>query len=107
MDRSKPSNDVSLEKRLGAILRVGVHASTICLAAGLLLSLTVPGLAVPAGWLLTAGLVTLLATPVARVAASVIVYGLQRDWAFFTLTGLVLLELAAGIVAALVFHAKL
>ena len=107
VDRSKPSNDIALETRLGVILRAGVYASSTCLAAGLLLSLMAPGLAALAGWLLTAGLVMLLATPVARVAASVVVYGLQRDWTFFALTGLVLLELAAGIVAALVFHRKL
>ncbi len=104
MDRA---DDVSLEERLGAILRVGVYASSICLAAGLLLSLAVPSIATLAGWLMTAGLVMLMATPVARVAVSVVVYGLQRDWTFFTLTALVLLELTAGIIAALVFHTRL
>ena len=106
-DRSTQANDFSLEERLGAILRVGVYASSICLFVGLLLSLTAPGLAALAGWLMTAGLVMLMATPVARVAASVVEYGLQRDWTFFALTGLVLLELAASIVAALVFRTKL
>jgi len=104
---AKQSSDFSLEERLGAVLRVGVYASSICLAVGLVLSLTVPGLAALAGWFMTAGLVMLMATPVARVAVSVVVYGMQRDWTFFALTGLVLLELAAGIVAALVFHTKL
>lgn len=101
------ANDVKLEERLGGILRIGVYASSICLAAGLALSLTAPGLAGLASGLMTAGLVMLMATPVARVAVSVVEYGRQRDWTFFALTGLVLLELAAGIVAALVFHTKL
>ncbi len=107
MTVDQPRSDSSLEERLGAVLRVGVYASSICLAAGLGLSLTVPGLAVLAGWLMTAGLVMLMATPVTRVAVSVVVYGRQHDWTFFTLTGLVLLELTAGIVAALVFHRTL
>ncbi len=55
---------------------------------------------------MSAGLVMLMATPVTRVAVSVVEYGRQRDWTFFALTGLVLLELVAGIVAALVFHSK-
>ena len=103
---TKP-NDFAHEERLGGILRVGVYASSICLAAGLALSLTVPGLAALASWLMTAGLVMLMTTPVTRVAVSVVGYGRQRDWTFFTLTGLVLLELAAGIVAALVFRTQL
>lgn len=100
------STDLSLEERLGTILRVGVYASSSCLAVGLALSLTAPALVVLAGWLMSAGLVMLMATPVTRVAVSVVEYGRQRDWTFFALTGLVLLELAAGIVAALVFHSK-
>ena len=56
---------------------------------------------------MTTGLVMLMATPVARVAASVIEYLMHRDWPFFALTAIVLLELCAGIVAALVFHRRL
>jgi uncharacterized membrane protein len=58
-------------------------------------------------WLMTAGLMMLMATPVARVAASVVGYAVDRDWTFFILTSIVLLELCAGIVAALVFHRRL
>jgi uncharacterized membrane protein len=53
------------------------------------------------------GLVTLMATPVARVAASVLNYAHRRDWTFFVLTLIVLAELSAGIVAALLFHRRL
>ena len=100
------ASDFKLEERLGQILRVGVYASSVCLGVGLLLSLTTGAVAV-SGALMTAGLVMLMATPVARVAASVVEYGVHRDWTFFTLTAIVLLELLAGIVAALVFHRRL
>ena len=53
------------------------------------------------------GLVALMGTPVARVAMSVVEYGRRRDWTFFVLTLIVLAELCAGIVAALVFHRRL
>jgi hypothetical protein len=44
---------------------------------------------------------------VARVATSVVEYARERDWTFFVCTSIVLLELGAGIVAALVFHRRL
>lgn len=100
------SSDFQLEERLGTILRVGVYASSVCLGVGLVLSLATNAVTISA-WLMTAGLVMLMATPVARVAASVVEYGVHRDWTFFTLTAIVLLELCAGIVAALVFHKRL
>ena len=100
------ASDFKLEERLGQILRVGVYASSVCLGLGLLLSLTTSAAAI-SGALMTAGLVMLMATPVARVAASVVEYAIHRDWTFCTLTAIVLLELLAGIVAALVFHRRL
>ena len=48
-----------------------------------------------------------MATPVARVATSMVEYVRHRDWTFSILTAIVLLELCAGIVAALVFHRRL
>jgi uncharacterized membrane protein len=98
--------DLLLEARLGIILRIGVYASSACLAAGLVLNLTT-NLTMLSSWLMTAGLVTLMATPIARVTASVVEYAVHRDWTFFALTAIVLLELSAGIVAALVFHRRL
>ena len=59
-----------LETLLGRMLRSGVISSTSLLAAGLLLQLTA-GATAPADWLTRAGLIVLMATPVARVAASV------------------------------------
>ncbi|MGE3959098.1 MAG: DUF1634 domain-containing protein [Vicinamibacterales bacterium] len=105
-DRAREQADVEIEARLGLILDIGAKASTALLAAGLLWSL-MSRASTGAAWLLTAGLVLLLATPVARVAASVVEYGRRRDWTFTVLTAIVLVELLAGVVAALVFHRRL
>jgi uncharacterized membrane protein len=51
--------------------------------------------------LLSLGLLLLLATPVARVVISILDYARQRDWLFFVLTVVVLLELAASVVLAM------
>lgn len=100
------TGDFLLEERLGAILRFGVHGSTICLGVGLVLAL-IAGEQRVSGLLMNVGLLALMATPVARVATAVVDYGFGRDWLYFTLTSIVLLELSAGIVAALVFHTRL
>ena len=88
-----------LERTIGIVLRVGVTASTICLALGLLLSL-VGGGAISSA-LLNIGVIVLLSTPVARVVVSVAEYAIARDWVFLTLTVTVLLELLASVVAAI------
>lgn len=94
-----------LERVIGVVLRAGVMASSACLAVGLLLALmTGGGLA---GTLLHAGIIVLLATPVARVIVSIVQYASQRDWAFTALTAIVLLELMASAVAALVFNRRI
>jgi uncharacterized membrane protein len=100
------SADAVLERRVGGVLRAGVYVSTVCLAVGLTLSVAL-GDGPIAAVLMNAGLMILMATPVARVAASVLEYARERDWTFFLLTTIVLLELCAGIVAALVFHRRL
>lgn len=88
-----------LEQILGRLLRIGVTASSVCLAAGLV---TFAGGAVAvASWLLAAGTVMLLATPVVRVGVSTVGYASRRDWLFVALTLVVFLELVATIVAAL------
>jgi uncharacterized membrane protein len=89
-----------LERILGRVLGVGVLVSSICLAAGLLMTLAGGG-SVMARALPQAGIVVLLATPVVRVAVSSVGYARQRDWLFVTLTLVVFLELVATIVAAL------
>jgi uncharacterized membrane protein len=97
---------MKLERLIGIVLRGGVMVSSACLAAGLLLSL-LTGDGGVAGLLLNAGIIVLLATPVARVIVSIVQYISQRDWTFATLTIVVLLELIASAVAALVFNRKI
>jgi uncharacterized membrane protein len=89
-----------LEEILGRLLGIGVAASSVCLAAGLLMTFA-GGNAAIAHALLAAGIVVLLATPVARVGVSTVGYASRRDWLFVTLTLVVFLELLATIVAAL------
>ena len=97
---------MKLERSIGIVLRAGVIASSVSLTIGLLLSLATGGGAV-AGLLLNAGIVVLLATPVARVIVSTVQYVSERDWRFAALTFIVLLELIASAVAALVFNRKI
>jgi uncharacterized membrane protein len=95
-----------LERTIGLVLRVGVTASSIALASGLVLSFFGgPGPA--AQLLLQIGILTLLATPVARVMVSIVEYVRERDWTFVALTAIVLIELLASAVAALVFNKRL
>jgi uncharacterized membrane protein len=96
--------DSRLEQLLARVLWTGVLASSVFLVLGLLLSMGNPSVGVP--WL-GLGLIVLLATPVARVAASAVSYVIQRDWLFAVLTMIVLLELGASVVAGLVFHRRL
>ena len=70
------------ERLLGRTLWVGVVVSTTLLAVGLALSMTMPGPI--ADWLLDAGLVLLMATPMARVLLSCVEYARERDWFFAT-----------------------
>jgi uncharacterized membrane protein len=95
-----------MERVVGIVLRSGVIASSACLTVGLILSLARGG-AAAAAFLLNAGILILLATPVARVVVSTMEYVSERDWRFAALTGIVLLELIASAVAALVFNRKL
>ena len=101
-----PETTAPLERIIGKVLRAGVMTSSVCLAVGLVLSLATGGGAV-AGILLNTGIIVLLATPVARVIVSTVQYVGERDWGFATLTFIVLLELVASAVAALVFNRKM
>jgi len=93
-----------LERTIGIVLRAGVTISSICLAAGLIMAIVQgPG---PADILLAAGVVILLATPVARVLISIVEYVREHDWTFVVLTAIVLIELMASAVAALVFNRR-
>ena len=100
------AQDARLELIIRRILQIGVTTSSGLLAVGLTWSFVAP--AAPAGGvLMTIGLMILMATPATRVAASVIEYTVERDWLFVWLTTIVLLEIIASVVAALVFHRRL
>lgn len=103
---SHAAQDAKLERIIRTILKIGVGTSSAFLALGLVWSLTSAGSATAAA-LMTIGLVILMATPVSRVAASVVEYIVQRDWLFVVLTTIVLLEIVASVIAALVFHRRL
>ena len=89
----------ALEFMIGRVLRIGVGASSVLLAAGLLLAL-LGGADRVVRIVLAAAMVILLATPAARVAISVVEYVREQDWLFVALTSIVLLTLAASVVAA-------
>ena len=98
------SSDAGLELLIGRLLRAGVAGSSVCLAVGLATLSVAPAVS---AWLLQAGLIILMAMPTARVVLSVVEYVSARDWTFTVLTTIVLLELIAGAVAALVLHRRL
>ena len=109
-----------VEVLLGTLLRLGVFACIALILIGLTVTLvrhpdyitdssslehlTSPGAAFPhtpsaviselgqfrGRAIITLGLLVLIATPVVRVATSIVVYVVQRDWAFVVLTTLVL-----------------
>ncbi|MGN6392052.1 MAG: DUF1634 domain-containing protein [Gemmatimonadales bacterium] len=115
--------DEAIEAVLGHLLRAGVVVAAILVAAGGARYLMEHGGAPPAGRLFTgepanlrqvagifhgavrfhgratimAGLLVLIATPVARVSASLIAFLEQRDRTYAALTAFVLAVLAAGV----------
>ena len=98
----RDDRDRLFEMAVARLLGFGVVTSSMCLAAGLALSLAGPGGGAAARLLLGTGIVLLVATPVARVAVSAGTYFFRRDWLFAVLTLVVFLELVASVVAA--FH---
>jgi uncharacterized membrane protein len=106
MSAAQHSPTGQLERLVGLVLRIGLRASALCLGLGLALQLM--NLEPPAARIvLQVGVLTLLATPILRVIASVAHYFVIRDWAFVALTMTVLLELGLSVVAALVFNRRL
>ena len=89
-----------LERHLGRLLVTGVIVSAMLLAAGLALWLARPDGA-RAAWLLSSGLVVLIATPIMRVVLSLAEYVRLREWFFVATTMAVLIELAVTVIVAL------
>jgi uncharacterized membrane protein len=89
-----------LEAHLGRLLVTGVTISALLLAIGLGMWLFDPGRG-SALWLLNAGLLVLMATPILRVIVSFAEYTATGQWFFATVTILVLLELSVTLLVAL------
>jgi uncharacterized membrane protein len=115
--------DEAVEAALGRLLQVGVVFAAVLVGLGGLRYLLEYGSTAPPGRLFTgepvelrqiagilrgagafrgrplimAGLLVLIATPVARVAASLVAFAQQRDRIYVALTGFVLVVLAAGL----------
>ncbi len=89
-----------LERLLGRLLYAGVTISTSLLAAGVALWMTL-GASGPGAPFLHAGLILVMATPVARVVVSFVEYVRERDWFFAATTFAVLAVLAATVLVAL------
>jgi uncharacterized membrane protein len=89
-----------LEAKLGRLLVMGVIVSAALLATGLLFWLWHPA-APRSGWLLNAGLIVLMATPIVRVIVSVVEYVQLRQWFFVVVTLVVLAELTVTVGVAL------
>lgn len=95
----RDDDTIGTERILGRVLGVGTHISTLLLALGLAYALIDPG--APALGLLHAGLVMLMATPVLRVAVSVIAFARRREWWFVACTSIVLALITSGVLAVL------
>jgi uncharacterized membrane protein len=89
-----------LEQHVGRLFTLGVAISATALAIGLALFLVAPN-APATGRLLDAGLLILMATPMMRVALSVVEYVRMGDWFFASTTLAVLGELAVTVLSAL------
>jgi uncharacterized membrane protein len=84
-----------LEVQVGRLLEAGVVVSAVALAAGLLMWVMMRDSRIASG-LLSAGLIALMLTPLARVVASLIAWVRLRDWFFVWTTVMVCVVLLAA-----------
>jgi uncharacterized membrane protein len=96
----EPESLTGLERRLGRVFVAGLSLSAASLVAGLVLYLAFPDTAA-APWLLSLGLVTLMATPLIRVLVSLAEYIRMREWFFVLTTVAVIIELSVTVIYAL------
>lgn len=99
MSTDEPAID-RLEHHVGRLLVTGVMASALLLAAGLAVWLVRPD-SHSAIWLLNAGLLLLMVTPIMRVLVSFGEYIHMRDWFFAATTAVVLVELTVTVYVAI------
>jgi uncharacterized membrane protein len=83
-----------IETVLARLLRLGSLLAAILLASGIAAMLLAE--ASFAQWLITAGLIVLLGTPVMRVLVAGLVFAREKDWLFALFCLVVLCALAAG-----------
>ena len=95
-----PEALTGLERRLGRVFVGGLSLSAASLVAGLVLYLAFPDSAA-APWMLSLGLVTLMATPLIRVLVSLAEYVRMREWFFVLTTVAVIIELSVTVIYAL------
>ncbi len=115
------SSSRAVETLVSIVLRTGValSASIICLGLALLISkgvftnemridAAIPYprslatlysglLALDPASIISLGLLALIATPITRVAVSIVAFAIERDWRYVAMTALVLAILVAGI----------
>jgi len=111
-------NVKELELFVSNILRAGVMISGVLIVIGLGLFIATGDSCYPNGeasldWIiygdpffspshiLFLGFLTLVITPLLRVAASVLAYGAEKDWTYVAITGFVLIILVIGMVLGL------
>jgi len=91
---------LAIELILARVLRIGSVIAGVLLAAGIG-AMLVTGTTSPHR-LITAGLITLLLTPVLRVLVAGVVFVKERDWLFALFCLVVLCALTAGVTLGLV-----
>lgn len=95
--QSKPPKALDIDLVLAKLLRVGSAVSAGLMAVGLGLS-TLGAQGALGDRVLTWGIIVLVATPVMRVAAALLVFLRERDYLFALFCVLVLSSLAVGMV---------
>ena len=111
-------NVKELELFVSNVLRAGVMVSGVLIVIGLGLFIATGDSGYPNGdaslhWImygdpflspshiLFMGFIVLVVTPLLRVGASVIAYGVEKDWTYVAITGFVLTILVIGMVLGL------
>lgn len=104
-----------MEIFISKLMRVSVLVSGVLIALGVVLFLTSGNASCPTdmfdlNWMISGdpflepshviflGFMILVGTPMLRIVASIVVYVVQKDWYFTTITGLVFLVLVVSMV---------
>lgn len=85
-----------MERRIGQLLLAGVLLAALCLVAGL--AMWMAAAEGSGSTVINAGLMILMATPVLRVALSVVEFARTREWLFAATATVVLAILVASVV---------